>query len=397
MVSAVELPDLAQRPVRDEVDGVLAIADRESDGEPAPRVGRVQGDQVAAAVGLDRPARVELAVVARRPEQRRAEKGRVGDEQAPLGPHARAGREPVAQAQLLHPQPVPPHPRPRPCGLRVTIARGTDALHPELQRAAERVGTERRRVGPAPERLVAGSEKRIVQHEAIPARAFQPERPLGLETARPLQKRLAPRLAPQPPADRELLRVHEGDGQLSPVHQDARVEQRAQPSGADVQLIVLEETIAWLGPHRSGAQAHRVAAHVDQQAQAARVQRRVEAAVERQAVAGFAELQRGGRGHQRFGPDAVRRHCATGGPPDLELDEHRFRRGVRRLGVRVERRRPLADAASRDCGEREQQRAGPNLTSHGRRTWRESRTGGTRSTTAGSRSSRSVTSSYRSQ
>src|SRR5437667_12338531 len=45
MVRAVELPDLAQRPVRDEVHGILAVAHWEPESEARAAVCRIQGDQ----------------------------------------------------------------------------------------------------------------------------------------------------------------------------------------------------------------------------------------------------------------------------------------------------------------------------------------------------------------
>src|SRR5256884_439503 len=133
MVRAVELPDLAQRPVRHEVHGIFAVAHREPEGEAAAAVGRIQGDQVTAAVRLHRPAGIELAVVARRAHERGAQIGRVGHEHAPLGPHARAAGEAVPQPQLLHPPPVAPHTGPRGRAPCVTVTGGPDALDPELQ------------------------------------------------------------------------------------------------------------------------------------------------------------------------------------------------------------------------------------------------------------------------
>src|SRR5436190_3815545 len=141
-VGAVELPDFPQRPVRHEVDRVLAVAHGEIDCEPALAVGRIQPDQVSAAVRLHRPPGVELAVVAGRPEERGPEIGRVGHQQTALGPQARTGGEAVTKPQLLYPLAVAPHPSPRSRAPRVGVPRGPDALHAELERAAQRVGAQ---------------------------------------------------------------------------------------------------------------------------------------------------------------------------------------------------------------------------------------------------------------
>src|SRR3989442_11445075 len=55
-VGAVELADLAERSVGDEVDRVLTISHGKVDGEPACRVGRIVGHEVAGTICFDRPS-----------------------------------------------------------------------------------------------------------------------------------------------------------------------------------------------------------------------------------------------------------------------------------------------------------------------------------------------------
>src|SRR5207245_7792614 len=98
--------------------------------------------------------------------------------------------------------------------LRVAVAGGPDALHPEPQRATQRVRAERQRIGPTPERLVARGQERVVGHQAVPARALEAERALDREPARALEERLPRRLAPQPLAERQLAGLDPRDGGL---------------------------------------------------------------------------------------------------------------------------------------------------------------------------------------
>src|SRR5205823_11430030 len=150
------------------------------DCEPALAVGRIQPDQVSAAVRLHRPPGVELAVVAGRPEERGPEIGRVGHQQTALGPQARTGGEAVTKPQLLYPLAVAPHPSPRSRAPRVGVPRGPDALHAELERAAQRVGAQPHRISAATQRLLSGREERAVHHQAVPAATLNTDVPLVL-------------------------------------------------------------------------------------------------------------------------------------------------------------------------------------------------------------------------
>src|SRR2546422_11421081 len=65
-IGAVEFADLAERTIGDEVDRVFAVAHRKRDGEPARRVSRIVGHEIAATVRLTRPSRLQGDVVAHR-------------------------------------------------------------------------------------------------------------------------------------------------------------------------------------------------------------------------------------------------------------------------------------------------------------------------------------------
>ena len=127
-IGAIELADLAERTVGDEVDGILAVAHRQIDREPAARVGRIEGDELTTAVGLDGPSRLETAGVAQRADERRANERRVGDRQSLERARARAGGRHVAQVQLPDPAILPPHAGPGRVDVHATELSRSDAL-----------------------------------------------------------------------------------------------------------------------------------------------------------------------------------------------------------------------------------------------------------------------------
>ncbi len=334
-IRAVELPHFPERPVGHEIDRILTVADRQLHREAPLVVGGVIGDEIAAAIRFERPSRLEPSDVVRGAEQGRPHERRVGEQHATLPTHSRAGGEPVADADLLQPVVVLPHAGPRSVDPRRAVARGPDALHAQLERSAERVGTDGGAVRPAAERRIARRQERVIQDQPVPAAPLQAEHPLRREAAPAPQERIARRLAPQPPADGKDARVRERDGQVFPAHQHRCLEQVGEPLGANVELVVGEEAEGGFDVDAPVAVADGVVVRVHQEALAAGIDGRLELPLEGQAEAHFDHLQEHRHRHERLGADAIGLHRARADPADLQLDDHRLRVAGRVAGAEV--------------------------------------------------------------
>jgi hypothetical protein len=84
-VGPVEFADFAERTVRDEIHRILAVGDRHVEGELSQRVHRIEGDQPAAAVGLDFPARAQGGCERQFAEYRRPPERDVAERDAATG------------------------------------------------------------------------------------------------------------------------------------------------------------------------------------------------------------------------------------------------------------------------------------------------------------------------
>ncbi len=190
-VGTIELANLTEGAVGDEVDGVLAVAHRKIDREPARGAGRIEGHEIAATVRLDRPPRLEAAGVAQRPDEGWTDIRRVRDRDA----EERAGPWPggcnVAQSQLLDPAVLTPHAGPGGIDVHAALIGRADALPQHFERAAADIGAEAESVGRARQRVCGGRKQRIVDDDAIPGRTLQPERQVGARPIGTTQVRLA--------------------------------------------------------------------------------------------------------------------------------------------------------------------------------------------------------------
>ncbi len=152
-VRAIELANLAERAIGDEIDRVFAVADGEIDREPTRRVRRIEGHEIAAAVGLHRPPRLEAAGIAQRSDERWADEGSVGDrdtfECARPWP---AGCD-VAQSQQLDPAVLPPDAGPRGIDVHAALVGPADTLSQHFERTAADIGAEAEPVGRSRQRI----------------------------------------------------------------------------------------------------------------------------------------------------------------------------------------------------------------------------------------------------
>ena len=223
-IGAVEFADLAERTIGDEVDRVFAVAHRKRNGEPARRVGRIVGHEIAATVGLHRPSRLEAAGVAQRSDERRPDEGGVGDRDALERPRARARGRHVADPQLPDPAVFPPDAGPGGIDVHPAQLRRADTLRQHFERPAAHVGAQSESVRRPGKRIGRGRKERIIDDDPVPRRSLQAEGHVGAHAIGTPQVGLARRFPSQPPRDRQAARVDDRGGEIGPIDREHHAE-----------------------------------------------------------------------------------------------------------------------------------------------------------------------------
>src|SRR5206468_1829659 len=141
--------------------------------EGARRVGRIVGDEVAAAIRLDRPPRFERAAVAQRSDQRWPDERGVGNGDAVERTRARARGRYIAEPQLLDPAVLPPDAGPRGIDVQLAPLRRTDTLRQHLERSAADIRAQSESIRRTGKRIARRRKERIIDDNAVPCRALQ--------------------------------------------------------------------------------------------------------------------------------------------------------------------------------------------------------------------------------
>ena len=291
-IGAVEFADLAERTIGDEVDGVFAVAHREVDAERARRVGRIVGDEVAAAIRFDRPPRFERAAVAQRSDERWPDERGVGNGDALERARARARGRYIAEPQLLDPAVLAPDAGPRGIDVQLAPLSRTDTLRQHLERSAADVRANSEPVGRTGKRIARRRKERIIDDDAVPGRALQAQNDVGAHAIGTPQVGLARGFPPQPPRDRQAAGINDRGGQIRPIDRERHAEQVAQTLTADVELRGLEANEFPLDAHAAIAVLHRIAVRIDHDAEVAGIDCRFEPSIRGETMADLDELKK---------------------------------------------------------------------------------------------------------